>query len=208
MKKVLSLVLALALVLGCMSIAGAEAPKTKLVVWSFTNELQKDMIEKYGGAVTRLVILNAHYRQPVNYTDETVNAAIQEVNKMQMAYKQMALQLQVNKVNLEEGKPVYIDKFIEALADDLNTANALAELYNLIKESNQTIRSREIDLVKLNDQFKTLTDMFCVLGLNIEYVKLGQEEKDLYQSYLAAKAEKNFEKSDEIRKILIEKGIM
>ncbi|MBQ6721506.1 MAG: extracellular solute-binding protein, partial [Clostridia bacterium] len=46
MKKVLSLVLALALVLGCMSIAGAEAPKTKLVVWSFTNELQ-GMIDKY-----------------------------------------------------------------------------------------------------------------------------------------------------------------
>ena len=93
----------------------------------------KDMIEKYGGAVTRLVILNAHYRQPVNYTDETVNAAIQEVNKMQMAYKQMALQLQVNNINLDEGKPVYIEKFVESLADDLNTANALAELYNLIK---------------------------------------------------------------------------
>ena len=168
----------------------------------------KDMLEKYGGAVTRLVILNAHYRQPVNFTDETVNAAIQEVNKMQMAYKQMALQLQVNKINLEEGKPVYIDKFIEALADDLNTANALAELYNLIKESNQTIRSREIDLVKLNDQFKTLTDMFYVLGLNIEYVKLRDEDLDLYNQYLAAKQEKNFAKSDEIRQILIQKGIM
>ena len=69
----------------------------------------KDMIEKYGGPVTRLVILNAHYRQPVNYTDETVNAAIQEVNKMQMAYKQMALQLQVNNINLDEGKAVYIE---------------------------------------------------------------------------------------------------
>ena len=168
----------------------------------------KDMLEKYGGAVTRLVILNAHYRQPVNFTDETVNAAIQEVNKMQMAYKQMALQLQVNNINLEEGKPVYIEKFIESLADDLNTANALAELYNLIKESNQTIRSREIDFEKLNNQFKTLTDMFSVLGLNIEYVKLGAEDLDLYQQYLAAKQEKNFAKSDEIRQILIQKGIM
>ena len=168
----------------------------------------KDMLEKYGGAVTRLVILNAHYRQPVNFTDETVNAAIQEVNKMQMAYKQMALQLQVNNINLEEGKPVYIEKFIESLADDLNTANALAELYNLIKESNQTIRSREIDFEKLNNQFKTLTDMFNVLGLNIEYVKLGAEDLDLYQQYLAAKQEKNFAKSDEIRQILIQKGIM
>ena len=168
----------------------------------------KDMIEKYGGAVTRLVILNAHYRQPVNYTDETVNAAMQEVNKMQMAYKQMALQLQVNNINLDEGKPVYIEKFIESLADDLNTANALAELYNLIKEANQTIRTREIDFVKLNNQFKTLTDMFYVLGLNIEYVKLGDEERALYNEYLAAKQEKNFAKSDEIRQKLIAKGIM
>lgn len=168
----------------------------------------KDMIEKYGGPVTRLVILNAHYRQPVNYTDETVNAAIQEVNKMQMAYKQMALQLQVNNINLDEGKPVYIEKFLESLADDLNTANALAELYNLIKEANQTIRSREIDFAKLNNQFKTLTDMFNVLGLNIEYVKLGDEERALYNDYLSAKQEKNFAKSDEIRQILINKGIM
>ena len=168
----------------------------------------KDMIEKYGGAVTRLVILNAHYRQPVNYTDETVNAAIQEVNKMQMAYKQMALQLQVNNINLDEGKSVYIEKFLESLADDLNTANALAELYNLIKEANQTIRTREIDFAKLNNQFKTLTDMFNVLGLNIEYVKLGDEEKALYNEYLAAKQEKNFAKSDEIRQKLIAKGIM
>ncbi len=168
----------------------------------------KDMIEKYGGTVTRLVILNAHYRQPVNFTDETVNAAIQEVNKMQMAYKQMALQLQVNDIDLDSGKPVYIEKFIESLADDLNTANALAELYNLIKESNQTIRSREIDFAKLNNQFKTLTDMFKVLGLNIEYVKLGDEDKALYQQYLAAKQDKNFAKSDEIRQLLMSKGIM
>ena len=168
----------------------------------------KDMIERYGGAVTRLVILNAHYRQPVNFTEETVNAAIQEVNKMQMAYKQMALKLQLNHVDLSKGQPVYIDKFIEAMADDLNTANALAELYNLIKESNQTIRTQNIDYEKLNNQFKTLTDMFEILGLNITYTKMTDEDYVLYDQYLASKAEKNFEKSDEIRKILISKGIM
>ena len=168
----------------------------------------KDMIDQYGGPVTRLVILNAHYRQPVNFTDETVNAAMQEINKMKMAYKQMALSLQVNNVDLAKGEPVYIGGFVNALADDLNTANALSELYNLIKEANQTIRSREIDFAKLNNQFKTLTDMFSVLGLNIEYVKLTAEDKGIYQQYLMAKQEKNFEKSDEIRKILIDKGIM
>ena len=168
----------------------------------------KDMLAQYGGPVTRLVILNAHYRQPVNFTEETVNAAKQEIDKMQMAYRQMALQLQANNINIEEGKPLFIDKFVEAMADDLNTANALAELYNLIKESNKTIRNREIDFVLLNNQFKTLTDMFNILGLNIEYVKLTDEDKVLYQQYLAAKAQKDFEKSDEIRKTLIAKGIM
>ena len=168
----------------------------------------KDMIEKYGGAVTRLVILNAHYRQPVNFTDETVNAAIQEVNKMQMAYKQMALKLQTNNIDLSKGQPLYIENFLNAMADDLNTANALAELYNLIKESNQTIRTANIDFEKLNDQFKTLTDMFAILGLNITYVKMTEEDLDLYQQYMASKAEKDFQKSDEIRQILISKGIM
>ena len=168
----------------------------------------KDLLEKYNGAVVRLVILNAHYRQPVNFTDETVNAAVQEVNKMNACYKQMALTLQVNGVDLEKGKPLYIDNFINAMADDLNTANAMMELYNLIKEANMTLRNKEIDLEKLNNQFKTMSDMFYVLGLNIPYVKLSDEDLKLYKEYIEAKKNKDFIKSDEIRTLLTEKGIM
>ncbi len=168
----------------------------------------KDMISEVGGPITRLVILSAHYRQPVNFTEDTVKAATQEVNKMVMAYKQAALKLQLGGKNIKEGKPLYISNFVNALADDLNTANALAELYNVLKEINQTIRVREPDLDKLNDLFKTLTDMFTILGLDIKYVELGNEELDLYNSYLKAKEEKDYAKSDEIRQQLIAKGIM
>ena len=168
----------------------------------------KDMIAEYGGPVTRLVILNAHYRQPVNFTEETVKQAQQEIQRMQMAYKQAALKLQANGIDLEKGQPVYINKFIEALADDLNTANALAELYNLLKDINQQIRNRETDYNLLNDQFKTLTDMFYVLGLDINYVKFDDNISRLYQDYLQSKEDKDFAKSDEIRKALIEKGVM
>ena len=168
----------------------------------------KDMIAQYGGPVTRLVILNAHYRQPVNFTEDTVKEAQQVVLRMQMAYKQAALKLQANGVNLEEGKPVYIDKFLDALADDLNTANALKELYDVLKEINQQIRSRETDYVLLNNQFKTLTDMFYVLGLDITYVKFDDNISRLYKDYLESKENKDFSKSDEIRKALIEKGVM
>ena len=167
----------------------------------------KDLLEKYNGAVIRLVILNAHYRQPVNFTDETVTAAIQEVSKMSACYRQMALNLQMEGIDINKGIPLYIDGFIKAMADDLNTANAMMELYNLIKESNMTLRSKEIDFDKLNDQFKTLTDMFYVLGLDITYVKLSEEDKKLFNEYLESKKNRDYVKSDEIRQQLIEKGI-
>ena len=170
--------------------------------------LAKDMIEKFGGPVTRLVILSAHYRQPVNFTEETVNASIQEVNKMKMATKQAALLLQTSGVNLDDGQPTYIENFLNALADDLNTANALMEVYNVIKLINMEVRSKEKNLANLNNLFKTLLDMFKVLGLDIEYVKLSEEDKNLYQKYLQSKENKDFETSDIIRKELIEKGIM
>ena len=168
----------------------------------------KDMIAQYGGPVTRLVILNAHYRQPVNFTEETVKEAQQVVLRMQMAYKQAALKLQASKINLEEGKPVYIDNFLNALADDLNTANALKELYDILKEINQQIRNRDTDYAKLNDLFKTLTDMFYVLGLDITYVKFDNDISALYKEYLLSKENKDFAKSDILRQQLIEKGVM
>jgi len=170
--------------------------------------LAKDMIAQYGGVVTRLVILNAHYRQAVNFTEETVKEAQQVVARIQMAYKQAALKLQANKVNLDEGKPEYIGKFLEALANDLNTANALAELYNVLKDINQLIRSKDADLNQLNNLFKTLTDMFYVLGLDIKYVKFDNEISQLYEEYLKSKENKDFAKSDEIRNLLITKGVM
>ena len=167
----------------------------------------KDMIERVGGVVTRLVILNTHYRMPVNFTDDTVKAAAQEVNKMSMAYKQAALALQVNGYNLQSGK-ANMDNFINTLADDLNTANALSELYNVVKETNQLLRTRPVDYDKLLNNFKTLTDMFYCLGLDIKYVELSDEDKTLYKEYNLSKENKDFARSDELRKVLIEKGIM
>ena len=168
----------------------------------------KDLIAKYGGPVVRLVILSAHYRQPVNFTEDTVTASIQEVNKMKMATKQAALILQTSGADLEKGQPTYIDNFLNSLADDLNTANALMELYNVIKMINAEVRTREKNIDKLNDLFKTLLDMYSVLGLDIGYVKLTEEDKKLYQKYLESKENKDFSLSDQLRAALINKGIM
>ena len=170
----------------------------------------KDLIAQYGGPVTRLVILNTHYRMPVNFTDETIKMAMNEVNKMNMIYRQMALTLQSNNIDLNKNVEYKenLNSFLLALADDLNTANALMEVDNIIKLANQTIRQREVNLEQLYVYFRTLKDMFYVLGLDIKYVELTDEDKKLYSEYLQSKAEKDFAKSDEIRKQLIERKIM
>ncbi|MCQ2815233.1 MAG: cysteine--tRNA ligase [Bacilli bacterium] len=168
----------------------------------------KDMIEKYGGPVTRLVILSAHYRQPVNFTDETVLASSQEVNKMKMVVKQLALKLQIENIDLSLGKPLYINDFLASLSNDLNTSNALKCLYDVIKAANLEIRQKDVDFAKLNDYFKTLNDMFYILGLDIPYTKLTEEDKEIFNQYNKSKLEKDFAKSDELRNLLISKNIM
>ena len=170
--------------------------------------LAKDMIEKVGGVVTRMVILSAHYRQPVNFTEETVKAAEQEINKIKMAVKQAALLLQTSYIDISKGKPVYINNFLTYLADDLNTSNALSEIYNIVKLLNNELRVKEKDLNKINDLFKTLMDMLGVLGLDIKYVKMDENDKNLYQKYVICKENKDFSASDLIRQELISKGIM
>ncbi len=170
--------------------------------------LAKDMIEKVGGVVTRMVILSAHYRQPVNFTEETVKAAEQEINKIKMAVKQAALLLQTSDIDIAKGKPVYINNFLTYLADDLNTSNALSEIYNIVKLLNNELRVKEKDVNKINDLFKTLMDMLGVLGLDIKYVKMDENDKNLYQKYIICKENKDFAASDLIRQELIAKGIM
>ena len=168
----------------------------------------KDLIEKVGGVVARMVIISTHYRMPVTFTEETLEAAKQEVSKIEFAYRQLALLLQVNDIDFSTGKPLYISNFLSALADDLNTANALMEVFNLVKLVNSAIRTKTPDLALLNDYFKTLTDMLYVLGLDIGYKTLDEDDKKLYRDYLEAKSVRDFVKSDELRAKLIERKIL
>ena len=165
----------------------------------------KDMIAQYGGPVTRLVILNAHYRQPVNFTEETIKEAQQVYSRMQSVYRQARMSLFIHGVDENNGVPMYMGPFLAALADDLNTANALTELFNLIKEMNYQIRSREANYEMLNNQFTTLKHMFRVLGIDIQPAYYNENLKTLIKKYFISREEKNFEESDLIRPILIKR---
>lgn len=168
----------------------------------------KDLIEKYGGNTSRLVILNTHYRMPVNFMDETLHEASQILMKITNAYKQINLYLGRNDLDIDKGEAEFIEPILDALSDDLNTANAIAELLNLVKMSNQMLRTPEVDKNKLLNLAKTMKDGLYLLGLDIPVITLSKEDKELLNQYDEARKNKNFEESDRIRNILSNKGIL
>lgn len=169
--------------------------------------LAKDALKEFGGNVLRLLILSTHYRAPVQFTKETIDSTQNELNKIQKAFTQLtvAIQLKGGKLNAkEEG----LDSFLAALADDLNTSNAIAAIFEKLKEANVALRSNPVDLAKLETLFASLNKMLDILGIKLSYPSLTKEDIDLYNKYLVYKAEKNFAESDKIRDELAKRGIL
>jgi cysteinyl-tRNA synthetase len=169
--------------------------------------LAKDAIAKYGGNTLRLIILSTHYRAPVSLTDETISTAINELDRINKAYKQLAVKIQILGGSLESGK-ANIDSFLFALADDFNTSNALTSLFDNIKEINQELRKNPTNLDALEGLYASLQAMLYIFGIELETPLLTDEIKDIYNKYLSYKKEKRFEESDKLRNILIEKNIL
>ena len=170
--------------------------------------LANDYINLYGGNVVRFMLVNTHYRVPVNFSNELVESAKKELEKLSSTYNKIAVTLQVNGDDLSNKVDVSLDAFIEALCDDLNTANAMSEVYRVIKEGNIALRSRPLSLEKLKEVFFSLQTMFDILGLRFDYLTLTEEDINLYNEYMKAKEEKDFAKSDVLRAQLIDKKIL
>lgn len=169
--------------------------------------LAKDAIAEYGADVTRLTLINCPYRSILNFSDETLNDAKAILQKITFAYKQLNLALDIEGYKLE-GKSDLINPFINELTNDINIPNAITKMLDLIKEANVEIRKREKNFDLLQQQFFALTDMCKILGLHFAPKSMNEEERNLYNSYLEAKSNKDFAKSDELRAVLIEKGIL
>ena len=169
--------------------------------------LAKDAIAKYGGNVMRLLILSTHYRAPVSFTEETVQSASNELQKIQKAYNQLAVAIQLANGDLNS-KELKVDDFVKALADDLNTSNALAAVFETVRQANIELRKRPLNLREISGIFASLSAMLNVLGIKFEMPILTPELKKIHEQYLDLKAQKRFEESDKLRDVLIQHKII
>lgn len=169
--------------------------------------LAKDAIAKYGGNVMRWLILSTHYRAPVSFTEETVQSCANELARIQKAYNQLAVLIQLEHGDLNS-KKYKIDEFISALADDLNTSNAMAAIFEKVKLANTELRKRPINLQEIQGIFASLSAMLSIFGIKFEMPILTDELRKIYEQYLTLKAEKRFEESDKLRDVLIKNNII
>lgn len=169
--------------------------------------LAKDAIAKYGGNVMRLLILSTHYRAPVSFTEETVLSSKNELDRIQKLYNQLAVKLQVEHADLHDGE-IHVEKFLESLGDDLNTSNAITEVFEMVKQGNVELRKNPADIGRIQSIWVSLNTMLDVLGIKLAYPILTPELEKIYSQYLELKKEKKFEESDKLRDVLAKENII
>lgn len=168
----------------------------------------KDLIKELGCNVYKWLMLSTHYRNPLNFTEDVLNNVKKEVNKFESILKQTSLYLQVNHLSGDDYCKDSVDKMVNALEDDLNTSLALSDILGQVKVLNQLMRTREKDNEMILKGYNTLVKMLDTMGFVYDVKVLSEEDISLYNEWLDKKAKKEFDKADEIRTTLIEKGII
>ena len=169
----------------------------------------REIMQHYRPEEIRYFILTSHYRSPLNYDEEHLINARQALNRFYTALR-----------GLPEAEPgdagQWLDAFNEAMDDDFNTPEALAAMFELVREIN---KAREQDQRKAARMAATLKQMGAVLGIlqddPEQWLRGGaegglsdEEIETLIQQRLDARQEKNWAEADRIRDELKEKGVI
>lgn len=168
----------------------------------------KDILSKVDPMVLRWFLLATQYRDDVNVSDEIIESSKAELTKIITAYKQACVKLEVNNIKVAGMNEDAYKRFMDAMADDLNTPNAYAVIFEIVKNINQLVRVKEINYEALGKEVNTLVRCMNVLGIVLPDMTLSDDDKKMYQEWMDAKSVKDFEKADELRAQLSQKGIL
>ena len=177
----------------------------------------REIGEKYDLQVLRFFMLQAHYRSPLNFSAELMEAAKNSLERIRTAAKNLqflADHAETEEIREAEEKLLtdakeYVTKFKAAMEDDFNTADAIAAIFELVKYANQNTDSNSSKAYSqaLLDELTTLCD---VLGILVETKEemLDSDIEALIEERQQARKNRDFARADEIRDELLEKGIV
>jgi cysteinyl-tRNA synthetase len=181
----------------------------------------RDVLNKYSAEAIRLFFAQAYYRGPLDFNDELLTGAKKGLEKFSNLIE--VVESEIKKANASNNIPdfdfnVYKQKFSDSMDDDFNTAQAVAVIFDFVRDVNRTIaENNNIDVQFYKDVKEFLSETAeGVLGIiDFSFVKngtsFGLEDSlinILIELRLKARSEKNFKLSDEIRNRLGELGVI
>ena len=177
----------------------------------------REISEQYDLQVLRFFMLSAHYRSPLNFSAELMEASKNGLERILNAtdnLKHLIASVATEEMSAEEKEAfsktdAYVEEFEKAMDDDFNTADAIAAIFELVKYANTTAtaESSKEYLRGLLDRIEKLGD---VLGLILDKKEelLDADIEKLIEERQAARKAKDFARADAIRDELLEKGII
>lgn len=176
----------------------------------------RDILNEYDGEVIRFFLLSGHYRNPINFSDllmEQAKAGLERIANLRDNLKYLA-GLKKGEFTAQEKEFLdslskYQDEFVAAMEDDLNTADAITAIFEMVTAINTYIRN-DCSSAFAEEALKVLLKFSNVLGLleaDSKEEEISDEIKNLIEERQNARKEKNFARADEIRDLLKEKGI-
>ncbi len=173
----------------------------------------RDVAEKYGYAPIRYLMIASHYRSPINYSVEIIEQNIAALERLKNCRSNLIFTLKNAANDDGTGKGAMLsrfkEQFIDAMEDDLNTADALSAVFELTREINVGIAAAPTK-AWCQEALALLDELCGVLGLALsgEQESLDSEVEALIHQRTQARKEKDFAKADAIRDRLKEMGIV
>ncbi len=175
----------------------------------------RDILEDYSGEVIRFFLLSGHYRNPINFSDALMEQAKAGLARMENAKENLkhliansGEEMTDDEKAALDGYDKYREEFIAAMDDDLNTADAISAIFELVTAINTAVKdgaSREFAQKSLD----TLMELATVVGLLQQDAddEIDDEIQKLVDERQEARKARNFARADEIRDMLKERGI-
>jgi len=177
----------------------------------------RDIVAKYDPMVLRFFMLSAHYRSPLNFSAELMEAAANSLERIRTAVATLQFKAQNAEDSelTEQEKELLAQaagfeaKFDQAMDDDFNTADAIAAIFELVKFANTCGDTEHTKAFweALKEKITTLSDV-CGLIVEKKEELLDADVEALIEERQAARKAKNFARADEIRQQLLDMGIV
>lgn len=176
--------------------------------------LVHDMIQQHDPEVIRFFMMQAHYRNPINFDNDLLESARAGLERLRSTLE-----------NVKHRRGESVDggsgegreaaerakaRFLEEMDDDFNTANAISVLFDLAREANKYMQQPQTSIASLDAIIETMTEIGNVLGVSLEKEEemLDEDIEQLLEERVEARKNKNFARADEIRDQLENDGIL